>query len=209
MQTSKSCPVCGGAGSTFDRQQNDVICPRCSGSGWVPTSQVDRYGDAGGCFAGYSKVLTPSGWVEIRSVEPGDYVISLDSNGLLSSRAVLKKMSHKNKRTLEIDVGETTINVTPIHSVQTFTGEWKHIGSLKQGESIKYINGKMLLADHKIMQIRRCDSEDVFNLIVEDNFNFIVEGCVAHSFSYFKTIRSTAYKVVANTRLLVNAIFAT
>lgn len=215
MQTSKTCPSCGGSGYSGmsgvipGSQQNASPCSHCGGQGWVHTSYEERHGGAGGCFAGYSKVLTPSGWKEICSVEPGDEVISLDSNGLLCNRAVLKKISHKNKRTLEIEVGATRINVTPIHSVQTSTGKWKHIGSLKQGESIKYIDSKMLLADHKIVHIRKCDSEYVFNLIVEDNFNFIVEGCVAHSFSYLKSIRSTAYKIVSNARLIASATFAT
>lgn len=198
--STKTCPQCGGSGnpSVSGVQQGSASgCPTCNGQGWVYDNSSS--GGGGGCFTGETKVKTLNGWKEIHSIKKGDEVFSINREGELSLKAVLSTKMHSNCKTLRISTDKGIFGVTSVHSVQLPNNQWSQVSKLSEGDSIYCLGHDSSLMRAKIQLIEEGGCETVYNLIVEGNYTFITNGCVAHSFTYFREIRV----------LMCNAIVAT
>ena len=183
MKHNEFCPHCNGGGSDKD----NVSCPYCKGTG--------RQGD---CFPGDSKVMTPFGWRNICELKEDDIVLSYDRDGSLSQRRVMRKNSYSNSSSIVNVVSHNdslSFSATKSHSIKTARG-WILVNKLVAGDKIVSLDDKGRISNHTLKKVEESNRhEPVFNLIIEGNFNFIVKGCVAHSFSYFRILRMLYHTV--------------
>ena len=189
----KTCPACNGSGnpSIAGVQKGSAQgCMTCNGSGSIYYTGT---ADEGGCFTGDTRVKTPNGWKTIRDFSTNDSVMSIDHKGLLQERKVIKVKRVEDCHVFEVLTTNGVINVTLGHAIQLSDGTWKRISQLKIGDRINFLNEDGGISQHDIISKRRKKMCVVYNLVVEEDFNFLVEGCIAHSFSYFKKIKSFYY----------------
>ncbi len=195
--STKTCPACGGSGnpSVSGVQEGTANgCMTCGGKGWVYDNNSG--GGGGGCFTSDTKVKTADGWKEIHLINEGDGVISINNDGQLATRKVLRKKMHLNRRTLRVQTNNSSFGVTEIHSIKTANGNWKRVGQLNVDDVLTHLDDNDQVAEQTIQCIEKGCSETVYNLIVEGDYTFIVDGCIAHSFTYFRASRIFYYELV-------------
>ena len=159
-------------------------------------------GGGGGsqCFPAGTMVLTPNGYCDIAELKKGDVVSSVDVGSTdIHSRSILKAVSHGLTKlwSLRLDNG-TVLRTTKGHSFYS-EGRWKKVSRIEVGDTVCFVNSSGLLEYRRILESAATDEkEKVFNIIVEENFNFVVEGVVAHSFTHFRSSRQIVWRYRAS-----------
>jgi len=181
---TKTCTACAGtgrsatpSGSTWVRSG---ICNACGGTG--------RVDDKPSCFVGLAPILTPQGWQPISHLKKGDRIVSYDhTTDAAVIRHIEKQQRHQTAIIWEVSVTESVdpICTTRIHSFLTNRG-WKRTNQLKVGDILTTF-GREKSVVSSIIETTRV--EPVFNLIAEGEYTFIAQGCVVHSFTYFRNFR--------------------
>lgn len=186
-----NCPYCGapggGAGSCASCQHH---LPNSSVNSGRASGNQNGSNNAG-CFPQGTTILTPSGSQDITDLKKNDLVCSIctKSNNLVFRR-VLSVVSHSNHSiwNLRFEDGET-IRTTAIHSFRTDNG-WKAAMKIGVGENILHCGKNGIIRSKTVEDSFNSNSvEDVFNLIIEKDFNFIADGAIAHSFTHLRSLR--------------------
>ena len=166
---------------------------------WDPTKPVAQ---SAACFASGSRVLTPSGWRRIESLQRGDEVLSWH-RGALVPRVVEKAEKHGCRSILEVEFigGGLALRVTPNHKVLRSDGRWVRVDSLVPGSVVAGSRGAMVVAAVR----RSAAQERVYNLITSEDRNFVVEGVVAHSFGVLLGLRMCFSRCASALRCVVGA----
>lgn len=170
-------------------------------------------GSGGGCFPKGTKIYTPTGLKDIAAIKEGDLVYSKNKNtDILIAKPVLSVQNHSNKKIWKLTLSDgSCIRTTSVHSFHV-GGQWKKASELRAGDQITYsdCNGKL---DFKTVQQSYAtkEVEDVFNLVIKDNYNFFAEGGFVHSFSYFRNLNIFLWRIRntisnLNTSILENKI---
>lgn len=165
-----------------------------SEAGTQASQEADRieernYGGGGGggssCFPGAALVRTAAGWKKISDIEQGTKVTTLDEEGRFVEREVLRKKSYGRSEVHEIrdTTGAALFRATASHSVLTKTG-WKRVDQLKNGDFVvSYDERNTALVTQVGLNAKVGVEEKVYNLVVANEFTFLVKGCTAHSFT--------------------------
>ena len=158
-------------------------------------SAIQRPGATGGtkttCFAAGTMVATAAGTTAIEALQTGDKVYAMSGNGELSLRPVHRFVAHRRGRIWEIVTKsqERPIATTGFHRFQTDRG-WRWARSLHSGQRLRTPAGWT-----EIVSVKRTGRfEPVFNLVVEQDLNFIADGVIAHSFSFFGGVRTLLHR---------------
>jgi len=152
-------------------------------------------GGGGGCFPRGTKIDTPKGKQDITNIKKGDYVLSLDTvKRETYPRKVLKIKSHANNNIWSIRFEDGSyIKTTSVHSFN-IEGKWKKASNIKPGDMLSSFDSSKGAIERIVELSTTTDEvEEVYNLIVQGNYNFIADGAIAHSFTYFKTIRALGW----------------
>lgn len=150
-----------------------------------------------GCFPCGTQILTPYGLKDISTLSTGDIVYAVSSSsGEFVLRAIMKVNSYANRKILQVSLNDgTQIRATATHSFQTGK-KWKRADQLNVGDQVcHYDEAKGSIMKSVTAVQFASESEDVFNIIVDGDFNFIADGALAHSFTYMKGIRMSAWRV--------------
>ena len=184
----------GGAyGDLSQKYQNQQESQR-RGQEWSGGGGGSGSGGGGKCFSGDTRVLTPSGWREIRSIEKGELVLSLGRGGELTPREVLRKKTHATPaRIWEIRVSALSraIRTTKGHRFLTQRG-WVRTQSLVVGDTTHVFEGASSVPSiQEVVSIEATSSyEPTFNLVAFGEANFVINGAVAHSYARLGRVRS-------------------
>lgn len=140
---------------------------------------------ASGCFVGETLVDTPDGPRSIKSLRPGDRVLTgIEAR---SARKVLALHQHTASWVIDLDLDGVNLRTTPNHRLLTQQG-YMRAGNLSVGTRLRRLDG----SEAEVRSIRARTGEwSVYNLVVEDHFSFTVHGVRAHSFStmpYFQCL---------------------
>jgi hypothetical protein len=158
---------------------------------------------SGGCFPAQTRVLTPSGWRAISTIEVGDKVMSTSEGcNVLVPRLVTAVKRHGTADLLAIrtSAGKDPLLVTPSHALLTEGGAWRRAGQLKAGDKV-VVRGQVQERVTEISSIVDAgQAAEVFNLHTEQEHNFIVDGgkgcgLVAHNFGYLRAFRVLMHRV--------------
>ena len=159
---------------------------------------MQRASGGAGCFPGQTRVLTPTGWRAISTIQVAELVLSCSpSSEELVQRAVTAVKRHGPSELLAIRTGldcEAPLLATAAHAFLTVAGTWCRAGQLKVRDELA-VRGHVQERITVIRSIEPAGQTDaVFNLHTADEHNFIVEsghsgGLVAHNFSYLRALR--------------------
>ncbi|MEE9356674.1 MAG: Hint domain-containing protein [Methylococcaceae bacterium] len=151
-------------------------------------------GGGGSCFTGDTKVLTPTGWKRIQEFERNDAILSysLDENAIIE-REVLRIKRHRNLSQvweLKFSLSKEIVKTTIAHSFLTQRG-WIKTENLIVGDSVVYSDSDNSIVNQEIVSATATQEySETYNLVTSGDNNFIVNGAVAHNFTYFRRLRS-------------------
>jgi hypothetical protein len=168
-----------------ESKTNKCIGSKVNNKGYVEKCRHPAHG----CFPGDTDVQTPEGKRPIREIEVGDLVISTDrKSGMMVPRRVLRKKAFQYAQVYEISFASahSSIRATARHSLLSGGNAWVMVRKLKKDDTLRTSNGALV----GISNIQRCGIEEVFNLVVDQDYEFLVgDGIRAHSFTFARSIR--------------------
>ncbi len=173
-------------------------------------NQNKQYGQNSGsaaCFAGGTRLLTQNGWKQIRAFKKGDMILSYcPKQGILKQREVLKVKVHNEPSRIwciRTSGDNSRIRTTMAHSFLSRRG-WLKTKELVVGDVITAIEFDGTVVEKTILSVRATEEyEETYNLVTSGENNFIACGCVAHNYTYFRSLRSFAVNTLyfaSNTR---------
>lgn len=149
-----------------------------------------------GCFPYHTKINTPFGKQSIGDIEAGDVVLSFNSmSGTFINKQVIKKIAHEPMRIVEMKMKNgISLFVTDAHSLLTERG-YVAVANLRNGDCLFVQNDKTYSYTilEEILPTNRV--ETVYNLIIADEFNFIADGFIAHSFTQYRKLQECFWRV--------------
>jgi major intracellular serine protease len=135
---------------------------------------------SGTCLVGDTMVYTVNGPKEIRLLSDFDVVYSFNGEGFDEKR-VLKAWSNGPKNIFELATrAGKKIKCTENHPFLTSEGVYVRLDELKIGDILMASDGERLDVD-AVKSISPAGVEEVFDIEVEDNHNFIANGLIAHN----------------------------
>lgn len=150
-----------------------------------------------GCFPAGTKIETMMGSIPIENLSKGDRVVGVATTAENKSpRRILKVVKHAETAIWKITIDEDRyIHTTSIHSFYS-NRKWRMAKSLKKGDSILFLSDKGIFKEETIVG-SELDPQTlpVFNLIIENDFTFIANGAVVHSFSHFRKMRTIWWSI--------------
>jgi hypothetical protein len=195
MSGTKTCPSCNGSGNkAYDGPTGSLNgCPSCNGQGWVYTNNSG--GGGGTCFPGYTRVQPPSGLQNLSDLKKGDIVLSLDKQGVMSTQTILKKIKHLPTPIVTVITNNNSFDVTTVHAIKTKRG-YLRVNQLKQGDTIYETSKSGQQIENCFIQVKNNgEVKPFYNLIISETYTFLPQGCIAHSFSYFRTTRVVIHSI--------------
>jgi Pretoxin HINT domain len=165
-----------------------------------------KNGGGGSCFPGDAMVLTPFGWKEISTIYPGDMVLTFGKGTQLNAHCVrMRKEYGKNSICLiHIANNSNPIRITASHTILTQRG-WCKVSKLKSGDELYCFSEKRTITSNKVVGVEISKSvEEVFNLIVDGKYTFVVQGCIAHSFTFLRRFRTGLHLIGDFTKKISN-----
>ena len=151
---------------------------------------------SGGCFPANAMIKTCAGTKKISLIKKGDIVISYDKSLKEVERKVIKVKKHKNSYLCKLTFTDKSILVTTFSHSFKKDNSWMKVKNLSFGDVIlcecnNSIMNKTILSIDGVKKL-----EPVYNLIVEKNFNFVVDGVLAHSFSNCRWLQDIAWSFI-------------
>ncbi len=148
-------------------------------------------GGNGGCFPKGTLVSTPSGKKDITTLRKGQLISGVNPlTGDIEPRKILKICSHAPCSIWELEFeGGKRIRTTSIHSFLISKG-WERASRILPSDEILVIDTQGQIQKSFVVSSNQTNvTENVYNLIVDDDFTFIADGAVVHSFTYFRNFR--------------------
>lgn len=148
----------------------------------------------GSCFPADAKVSTPYGPICISQVEVGDIVHSYKpKTRTVMRRKVTRVLRHDPETVYKIIAGSLSLRVSGYHTLLTTQG-WKTVSDLCPDDKLIHLShGRVIEAG--ISWISPQPPEAVYNLFTELEHNFIVDGFVAHNFTFLRRLRTMWYRL--------------
>jgi len=143
------------------------------------------------CFPSSAQVLTPGGWRRIADIKSGEIVLARKGNGEFIRQHVIMRKDYAPCQIAYVvgSDGSELLRVTRSHTVLT-DGGWRMVDHLRTGDRlIGTYDGRRLSLGTVERVIDSGLLEPVHNLIVSGSYNFVAQGCVSHSFTYFRVPR--------------------
>lgn len=150
-----------------------------------------------GCLPRGTQISTPFGFQDISNLNIGDTVYAVNSpSDRILIRTILKINSYTNRRILSVSLNDgTQIRATSTHSFQ-INNKWKTTAQLNVGDQIRHYDEANVSTLKTITNIQLSNEpEDVFNIIVDGDFNFLANGALSHSFTYLRNARMSAWRM--------------
>jgi|GEM_PF-3247341 len=159
-------------------------------------------GGSGGCFPRGTRISTPSGSMDIGEVQVGDYVSSvIPTTGQIVAHRVLKVAAHPSRKIWHIRFDDgSEVRTTATHSFRVGK-RWVTAARVRAGDHMQTLGCSVPSSARTVAE--SCgteDMQDVFNLIVEGENNFIADDVLAHSFTHFKAVRGFVWNCLAMIR---------
>lgn len=159
------------------------------------------------CFPAGTSIQTPTGAIDIASAKQGDIVLAFDASGnTLHNRRILKIRACGKNQIWELQFKDgKKLRTTGSHSIR-LEGAWKQVRNIVKGESVCCFGVSGQIAIREVAcSIPTADVQEVFNLIVEENFSFVADGVIAHSFAYFRKARMAWWTLICTLRDLTKS----
>ena len=152
--------------------------------------------NTGGCFPAGTKVISTFGSKDISEITKGESVLSIDKGGAPRFCRVLEVVSHANNKIWNLAFTDGSIlRTTAVHSFEV-NGSRRTARRIEPGDSLTHVGEHNTIARKTVAtSVESNDLEMVYNLIVDQDFNFVADGVLAFSFTYFPLLRATFWRV--------------
>lgn len=173
----------------FDRSGYQRNMGRCTGTKKYSNGRIGNCDHPShGCFSSDTLVATPKGPLQISDIAVGQEVTSATGVFFKCRSSVVRRVTtFGNRRLYVLALGSAVLRATGTHTVLTRRG-WMRVDCLMLGDYLTGVGAPNDLAVDSISVT--LSREPVFNLIVENDYNFILGiGCVAHSFTFARAPR--------------------
>ena len=184
------CSQCGGSG-----KQGNYTCTGCGGSG-TAQGQMDKHNDS--CFPATTNIRTPTGFVPVKDLQKFDLVISYDSKRAELREQRILHISEYPKRPLwKLQLSDgTQLLTTSSHSF--LSGRNLLMArELHDGDCVSVLNKKGHVSEVRILYSSPANEcQDVYKIVVAEDFTLIAEGVVAHSFTHFRLAQTIFWRVI-------------
>ena len=183
----------------FDRKGYERHMGKCTGTRKYSNGKIGPCDHPShGCFPADVLVGTPTGWRAMGDISAGDLVIAYSERlKRLVFRPVKRKIAYGMRNFSSIDFVDSNIRslkVTATHSLLSESGVWVTVSNLRTGDRLKGLHEGPI----EIEKITALEADEVFNLIVDDEFNFVVgAGVAAHSFTYARKLRVAVHRLIS------------
>lgn len=146
------------------------------------------------CFPFSASISTPSSEVPIGETYVGQIILSRRNDGVLVPRPIARKLVHGLAPLVKVEfTSGKSFKCVNIHSFLTDKG-WLAVEEMHPG--YKIVQDFPSDGQGIIKSITPTGTmEPVFNLYTQGEHNFIVNGCVAHNFTHFRTLRTILYRM--------------
>ena len=151
------------------------------------------------CFPGSARILTPSGYHPIASLSTGDTVVAqLSASGAARVTTVTRFLQHPPATIWQIITDELpgAIETTRNHTFLTLRGMIA-TRNLRPGDGLLTAGVDLTRTSARVRDVRATlRREPVYNIFTAPYDTFIVEGVVAHNFSYFRRSRAWLHRLL-------------
>lgn len=134
------------------------------------------------CIEGNQLVNTKNGLKPIKDVVVGDYVLTRNE-----WRKVLHSQKTGTKKTIKVNYGGRSIQLTPDHQILTDYG-WKEAGGINYGDRVLFRRGYDEVAPDKnctewvkVQSVEDADIVDVYDITVDREHEFTCQGIIVHN----------------------------
>jgi hypothetical protein len=148
-----------------------------------------------GCLLGDSLIRTEYGWKRIDSIKKGEYVLSVNKDANLEWKKVVGTYCYENRKKLlrftlqhPVDFNKIIIECTPEHRLFVSSDDSFASGLHMQAKNIRFnwTNVKFYFPEHGKFAVLKsvkigCRPERVYDLTIEGNSNYIVNGILSHN----------------------------
>jgi len=149
------------------------------------------------CFPADTRFLTPKGRLPVSELERGDEVLSVGSDGQITTERVTKKISYGLCEILHLQLGDRVLKTTAHHSIQTGSG-WKKAGQLVPGDRVLCVNEQGQAVTSELLAVETSPAEPVFNLHTTGPHTALAEGVLTHNFNKLRWIRVLWHKLAVD-----------
>lgn len=149
------------------------------------------------CFPSGTMIRIPHGQRDIAALKAGDVVIAVDlATKEFKPRKILRVVGHGNTHLWQIKFSDgSLLKTTSAHSFLSKNG-WQLARKIKAGDVIATVSEEMVQDLKTVETSTAADScSAVFNLIVEEDFTFVADGVVAHSFTRLRWLRTQLWRL--------------
>gem|GEM_PF-4118132 len=147
------------------------------------------------CFPKGTHIITPEGSKDISILTKGDYVISIGDDKKAHVNRILKVKTHRNTRLWSIKFNDGSSIKTTSHHSFNCKNQWVKSKDLIPGDTICCYEHNQIINKTVAISNEMNESEGVYNIYIEGDFNFIADGVLAHSFSYFRVFRTFLWSI--------------
>lgn len=157
-----------------------------------------KKGGGGSCFPKGTLIWTPTGNFGIEELKAGDLVWSRSGSGELEAKPILCHKVHRNQKLWKISFdSRNPVFTTAIHAFGC-DGKWIRAKDITVGSKLCCVNSMGQEVYHVVDRTEEISRvEDVYNLIVAENFNFFADLSHVHSFSYLRSLRIAGYRFMS------------
>jgi intein/homing endonuclease len=184
----EDCDKCDGSGRIYYHENGETYRERILRQNREEKENLRYYHRP--CFPYRTLIDTPYGNAKIGDLKKGQLVLSYDA-GELVPRVITRKRVRGIAQVLRVEFDDGKMLFTTAHHTFLTEGGWKKLADIHLGE-------KLVKADDSTSTVARftkLDPEPVFNIYTEGEHNFIADGCVAHNFTEFRTMRTLLHRL--------------
>lgn len=158
-------------------------------------------GGAATCFPAGTIIRTPTGTSDISLLCEGDFVLAVNvRTGKLSAQKILRVVTPHPSTILRVQFADgSCVRTTKRHSFR-INGQWMKACNIEIGDIVAAISENMLV-EKTVTAISPGEAiEPVYNLIVAEDFTFIADDFIVHSFTYFRKLMVAIWSRTARHR---------
>ena len=180
-------------------RDSDMYRPDKLANAHQPSGSRSSNKSSSTCFVRGTSVQVQSGVVSIELLRPGDTVLTVHPNtGRRQLRRVILAQSYRDQPIWELRLASGRhIQTTANHRFRSVQG-WSSAEKLVAGDQILVLRPDGSSIFERVDRSASTSARDeVFNIIVEGEANFIADGALASSFCTFPRVKELLCRLVA------------
>lgn len=146
-----------------------------------------------GCFPKGTMISTPEGLIDIANLIEGDFVVSFSGDSSFNVNKIFKINKYAKRRLWQLEFTDKSIVKTTLSHSFLKENKWTRAIFINIGDKVSFFENDKLVNKTVKKSYQLNEFQDVYNLYIENDYTFIANGVISHSFSYFRKIKMFLY----------------